>query len=323
MTTLMYRLETERLNAKNNEFKLELVKNLMKSLEIFKKDFSSKSIQDTLTYENYGESQNFDDFAKAKILEAISRLPAQQEQRPESKFDIYKERFESSTGNVDNFIIVLEFFKDVVWDYSINLFAIMMGSKNPAAELYAYTKEASKLIISELKQNNVDETIITNVSVSLQNINNQLWKMQKLQRIQNCNEVVNFNLAGVILASSFALATLSIISPILAPILGIQVGFSSVISSLYLAAGVTLVSSASFGMSYLHQADLTVRGAETTGQAKDFCEDTYDAMMDIISPVIGSIYSMLGYVTPSKTETNKKGFEEVANNFINKMQAKP
>jgi len=323
MTTLMYRLENERLSAEKNNSQLELVKTLLQSLEIFKGEIARQSLTDLLS--NWPKIENSDNeanlpihsFLSLKLSETISRLPEEQDQKSESKLDIYKERFEKSSGNSENFTIILEFFKDVVWDYSINLFSIMMGSKNPAAELYEYTNEASKTILANLKANEVSDEEYIDVRDILQNINNQLWVMQKKQRIQNCDEVVNFNLAGLIFASSFALATLSIVSPLV----GIQIGFSAIMSALYLSGGITLLSGLSFGLSYLHKADLKVRSSETSDTIQDLSEDALDASISVLTPVINYCNEKLGFETPEKPEINKDGFEDATKEFVKKMSA--
>jgi len=320
MTTLMYRLENERLSAEKNKAQLELVKNLLQSLEMFKGDFTRQNLINSLPEKTKEESFNdsdlkIEDFLKQKLSETILRLPEELDKKPESKLDIYKEKFEKSSGNIENFTIVLEFFKDVVWDYSINLFSIMMGSKNPAAELYEYTNEASKTILANLRANEVSDEEYQDVKDILQNINNQLWVMQKKQKIQNCDEVVNFNLAGLIFASSFALATLSIISPLV----GIQIGFGSIMSALYLSGGIALLSGLSFGASYLHQADLKIRSSDTSGTIQDLSEDALDASIGILTPVINFCNEMLGFETPEKPEINKEGFEDAARAFTNKI----
>ena len=156
MPTLMYRLEqeTNKANKSNKNNKLTAV--LLESLRLFKGEISQISLMKNISgimlteqksINTQATSMPLSDFLNEKLTKLIQNLPETVEQRPENNTASFKERMDNSTGMNDNFGIAFDFFKDVVWDYSINLFQIIMGSKNPAASLYEYTNETSKQAI--------------------------------------------------------------------------------------------------------------------------------------------------------------------------------
>tara|TARA_R110002111_G_scaffold68406_3_gene111092 strand:- start:5090 stop:6073 length:984 start_codon:yes stop_codon:yes gene_type:complete len=310
MPTLMYRLEqeTNKANKSNKNNKLTAV--LLESLRLFKGEISQISLMKNISgimlteqksINTQATSMPLSDFLNEKLTKLIQNLPETVEQRPENNTASFKERMDNSTGMNDNFGIAFDFFKDVVWDYSINLFQIIMGSKNPAASLYEYTNETSKQVLSHLKSQEINQDTYGQVKKILQNINNNLWKIQKEQRIQNIDEVINFKLAGLIFASSFMLATLSII----APVIGMSVGFSSVMSSLYLSAGVAGLSAGAFVLSYLEKADLAIRGSDTYSLIiTKFAEESYDNLVSLLSPVINFYNDFMGNDTTVFYEEN-------------------